>query len=260
MEQLLLNVVGNTNGLVAYGAVFIILLLCGLGVPMPEDISLILGGYLVHTGSAKLLPMMVTGFLGILVGDSIIFFAGRRVGTKVGRTPGGFFARIVTPEKRAKVEGLFARHGQKIVMIARFLPGVRAVTFFTAGSAGMSYPRFIFFDGVAALASAPVFVVLGYHFGGELEALIDAVKRGQARVVVAIALLAAAYSVYRFIRRRRVRAAQPAMATLPAGENLEAAPTAPRGTDRAGIASRARIDEPGRYTGRDRAAGMGALK
>ncbi len=207
MEDLLTNLLGNTQGFLAYFTVFAILVACGLGVPLPEDISLILGGFLAHKGAANLPMMMVVGFAGILVGDSLIFYAGRRVGSRVGRSPSGFLAKVVTPEKRMKVEGLFALHGQKIVMIARFLPGVRAVTYFTAGSAGMSYWRFIFWDGLAALLSAPVFVWLGFHFGGELDYVIDRLKEGQLVVVGALAVLGVGVFLWR--RRSAQRNAQP---------------------------------------------------
>jgi membrane protein DedA with SNARE-associated domain len=141
--------------------------------------------------------MMVIGFAGILVGDSLIFYAGRRLGSKVGREPGGFLARVITPEKRARVEGMFALHGQKIVMIARFLPGVRAVTYFTAGSAGMAYWRFIFWDGLAALLSAPVFVWLGFYFGDELDYVVGKLKEGQVLVVGVLVVVGLAVFLWR---------------------------------------------------------------
>lgn len=194
---------GDAQGFVAYVTVFSILVACGLGIPLPEDISLILGGFLAHKGAASLPVMMAVGFAGILAGDSLIFLAGRRLGGRLGRNEsgsGGFFARIVTPEKRAKVEGLFAKHGQKIVCIARFMPGVRAVTYFTAGSVGMSYWRFIFWDGLAALLSAPIFVWLGFHFGSELDTLIDKFKEGQ---YVVMAVLLAGVAGYVLWRRRK---------------------------------------------------------
>jgi membrane protein DedA with SNARE-associated domain len=208
VEELLTNLLSNTQGVFAYGMVFLILLACGLGVPLPEDISLILGGWLAHKGAANLPIMMVVGFAGILVGDSLIFNFGRKLGKNVGSKPGGFFARIITPEKRAKVEGLFEKHGQKIVMIARFMPGVRAVTYFTAGSVGMSYWRFIFWDGLAAILSAPVFVFLGYHFGSELDLLIDRLKEGQTYVLAGAAVIGVAW----FMWRRRKAAAERAQA------------------------------------------------
>ncbi len=206
MDELLRNLLGDAQGPVAYATVFGILIACGLGVPLPEDISLILGGYLAHIKAVNLWVMMAVGFLGILCGDSLIYLAGRRIGTKVG-SRGGFLARVVTPEKRARVEALFGKHGQKIVMIARFLPGVRAVTYFTAGSAKMSYTRFILWDGLAALASAPLFVYLGFHFGAELETLIQMLKRGQVKVIAVLVVLALGYVVYARVRKRRMTAA-----------------------------------------------------
>lgn len=207
MEEFLRQLVEGSSGLVAYASIFGVLVACGLGVPLPEDISLILGGYLAYTGAAQLPMMMAVGFLGILVGDSLVYLGGRKLGARMGRNPSGFFGRLVTPEKRARVEALFARHGQKIVIIARFLPGVRAVTYFTAGSAGMSYVRFILFDGLAAIASAPLFVFLGYKFGGELELLVEALKRGQLRVAGALAVIIAGYLLVTRLRRRRERSA-----------------------------------------------------
>jgi membrane protein DedA with SNARE-associated domain len=197
VQEFLTNLLGNTHGFLAYAAVFGVLVACGLGVPLPEDISLILGGFLAHKGAASLPMMMFIGFAGILVGDSLIFMAGRRLGSQVGRSPTGFFARVVTPEKRARVEGMFALHGQKIVMIARFLPGVRAVTYFTAGSAGMSYWRFIFWDGLAALLSAPFFVWLGFHFGDKLDYGIELLKDGQLVVFGGLAVLGLAVFLWR---------------------------------------------------------------
>jgi membrane protein DedA with SNARE-associated domain len=203
VESFLFNLVDGTSGGFAYLVVFGILFVCGLGLPLPEDVSLILGGYLVHSGKAQLHLMMLTGYAGIIVGDSMIFYFGRRLGSKVGQKPTSFFARIVTPEKRARVEALFKKHGEKIIMLARFLPGVRAVTYFTAGSVGMRYGRFVLYDSLAALGSAPIFVFLGYKFGGELDALISAIKRGQRNVLIAMVVIAAGALLFSRWRARR---------------------------------------------------------
>lgn len=220
MQEILTSLLGDTQGFIAYATVFLILLACGLGVPLPEDISLILGGFLAHKGAASLPIMMVVGFVGILAGDSLIFYFGRRLGRKVGTKPTGFFARIITPEKRAKVEGLFAIHGQKIVMIARFMPGVRAVTYFTAGSVGMPYWRFIFWDGLAALLSAPVFVFLGYYFGSELDKLIGVLKESQYIVFGTLAVLGLGFYLW---RRQKAKA----KAKADAAEALQRATVVP---------------------------------
>lgn len=233
MEDFLISLIENVDGWPSYAIVFGILVACGLGVPLPEDVSLILGGFLTFEGKADLLTMMAVGMAGILVGDSIIFFAGRRIGARVGAQPTGLWARVVTPEKRARVAGLFQKHGEKIVMIARFLPGVRAVTYFTAGSVHMRYARFILFDGLAALVSAPVFVYLGHYFGGELHTLLVNVRTGQTRVLIGVAVAVVAYLLFRRWRARRQRIkAELAVPSPLAAEPVpaEPAPVEPRPT------------------------------
>lgn len=220
MDDFLLSLIGGASGgLGAYLLVFGILVICGLGVPMPEDISLILGGFLAFQGKADLSIMMLVGYLGILVGDSIIFFAGRRIGSKVGQSPNGLIGRVITPEKRARVETLFKRQGEKIVMLARFMPGVRTVTYFTAGSVGMRYVRFALFDSLAALVSAPVFVYLGFRFGGELDWLFEQIKNGQRTVLlVLVAVGLIGFLVYRWRSRREKRLNAEALRSTVAAE------------------------------------------
>ena len=199
MEALLKAILVGSHGAMAYLSIFAVLVACGLGVPLPEDISLILGGFLVYKGAAHLWGMVATGFVGILVGDSLIYLAGRRVGLRV-RTRHGWLARVVTPVRRRYVEDLFARHGEKIVIGARFMPGVRAVAYFVAGSAGMPYARFICFDGLAALCSAPLFVLLGYRFGRHLQEVIELMKRYQ---LIAVGILLLSVLLWAAVRRWR---------------------------------------------------------
>jgi len=199
LEIFLKTLILGLHGSAAYLAIFAVLVACGLGVPLPEDVSLILGGFLVWRGAAHLWGMVATGFLGILVGDSLIYLAGKRVGLRI-RTGHGWLARVVTPSRRILVEGLFARHGEKLVIVARFMPGVRAVAYFIAGSAGMPYPRFICFDGLAALASAPLFVLLGYRFGKQFQQVIELTKRYQ---LIAVGILLATVLLWAAVHRWR---------------------------------------------------------
>jgi len=210
VENLLKALLIGSQGWAAYGTIFGILVACGMGIPFPEDVSLIFGGYLVFRGSANLPLMVATGFLGILAGDSLIYWAGRRLGNRARAEPGRLLRRVLTPERRTKVEALFARHGEKIVMAARFMPGVRAVTFFTAGSAGMPYARFICFDGLAALASAPAFVFLGFRFGRQLQRVIELLKRFQiATAIVIVVSVCVWVGWHRWRDSRRPPSAEP---------------------------------------------------
>ena len=214
MEQFLLEVLGSATGPASYLLVFGVLLACGLGFPLPEDVALITGGYLAHLGHADVTLMCLVGFGGIIAGDSIVFFLGRASRLARGSRPGGLLARHLTPERIAKVEAQFERRGSSMVMIARFLPGVRAATFFVAGGAQMPYGRFIFYDGLAALLSAPLFVVAGHAFGDQIGVVVAWAERFHSWLIAGMVIAALAFGIRAFLRRGK-RAPAPQLEASP---------------------------------------------
>jgi membrane protein DedA with SNARE-associated domain len=204
--------------------VFTLLVACGLGLPLPEDVALITGGYLAGKGppiGVGSLPLMIlVGLAGILIGDSIIFRAGATYGEALLQTRIG---RHIPGEKVERIIGLFERHGPKFIMLARFLPGVRAVTYFVAGTTGVPYWKFLLYDGIAACASAPAWVLLG-HWAGKHRMLRKAwqyakeVQIGIIAVVLAIVVLWIAFAL---IRRRMRRDRAPNLSALPGGRSAQ---------------------------------------
>lgn len=173
---------------------FVVLLLCGLGLPVPEDIVLISAGALGVLDDRSWLQVSAVMYLGVVGGDSITFFAGRFFGMRLRASPR--FQRIFPPAKQDKVEALFERHGSTGMFLGRFLPGLRAPIFFTAGSMKVSYWKFLCFDGFAALLSVPFFVWLGHWlwvtFQDDIEQLNRtlAVTHSFSRWIVVAAALA----------------------------------------------------------------------
>ena len=158
---------------------FILLLLCGLGLPMPEDIVLIAAGMLGVIDGHSWIKISAFMYAGVLLGDTMIFFAGQRYGTRLLGT--AWFQRIFPPTKQARVEELFAKHGTTGLFIGRFLPGLRAPIFFSAGSLKVSLVKFLLMDGLAALVSVPVFVWLCHwlwvKFADDFAQIEQALKR-----------------------------------------------------------------------------------
>ena len=187
---------------VGYFVVFGVLVLCGFGLPMPEDVVLVTGGVLAWLGSDLetatfggmvrdhgLQLMVAAGLGGILVGDSVIFWAGRKLGVHVAEIPP--LRRFITPARLARAEALLRRRGNIVVMIARFLPGLRAPTYFTVGHSKLPYWEFLLFDGAAALVSAPLWVCLGFYFGSDLgEAARHAGRFGNYILAAALVVVA----------------------------------------------------------------------
>jgi membrane protein DedA with SNARE-associated domain len=210
-----------------YFAIFTVLLLCGFGFPMPEDVILATGGVLawlargrpVHSVAAMfrdtgLLTMIFVGLAGIVVGDSIIYTAGRRFGHRLADFRP--LRRIITPAKLERVEKELRVRGNVLVMLARFLPGLRAPTFFVVGHARLPYWEFFLFDGAAALVSAPLWVCLGFWFGSDIQ---EAARHASkfSHYILAAALAVAAIFVFRW-RRQRAREVAAAAAASAAPE------------------------------------------
>ncbi len=184
-----------------YLAVFLVLLICGMGVPIPEDITLVAGGVISGLGYSNVHVMFGVGMAGVLVGDLIMFMIGRHYGESALRWR--WVSWLVTPERRELVQRKFDRYGIRLLFIARFLPGLRSPIFIIAGwSRRVSLLKFLLLDGAAALISVPFWVYLGYYGADNHEWLMQWVHRGKTGIWIAIAVLLTVVLV-RFWRHRR---------------------------------------------------------
>lgn len=213
MLERLVDLLGAESLAFGCAFVFTVLLLCGFGLPMPEDVILVTGGVLAWMASPLteasipgmfrdqgLLLMIVVGLAGILAGDSVIFLAGRKFGVRVADFRP--LRRVITPEKLEKVERLMRRRGNIVVVVARFLPGIRAPTYFTAGHAGMPYWEFLIFDGGAATVSAPLWICLGFYFGSNIQEAARHAARFSHWILLAVAVVLLGFLV-RWLSGRR---------------------------------------------------------
>lgn len=204
-ETLLKHFVGSPWSL--WGP-FFVLLLCGLGLPVPEDIVLVSAGALGVLDGRTWIEVSVVMYAGVMTGDSIIFLAGRFLGQRLMATR--WFQRYLSVKKQAKVEAQFERFGSMVLFVGRFLPGLRAPIFFTAGTLKTRYMKFFFFDGLAALVSVPFFVWLGawiwVRFGDDIAQLDRALSRTH-RYTTMVALVVGAVLVLVILKQlRRIRA------------------------------------------------------
>ena len=199
----ILGQVTHLEGIQAYGMIFGILLACGLGLPIPEDITLVTAGYLAYLENIELKFAIAVGFFGVLAGDFILFSLGRLLGKRVFKLPG--IRLVVTPKAVAIAEEKLRRNARKVCFTARFLAGLRAPIYLSAGILGVRPLIFIAMDSLAALLSVPALVYLGYHFGDEIELGLNYMRRAEKYILVVLAILGAVV-VFKAIRKRVVAA------------------------------------------------------
>lgn len=187
-----------------YAAVFFVLVICGFGVPIPEDLTLVTGGVISGMGYTNPHMMFAVGMLGVLVGDGVMFAAGRIWGQKILRFKP--IARIMTPKRYAQVQEKFDKYGNRVLFVARFLPGLRTAVFVTAGiSRKVSYLRFIIMDGLAALISVPIWIYLGEYGAHNIDWLMAKMHSLQSGIFVILGIGAAVVAWIWWKKRQRIQ-------------------------------------------------------
>ena len=192
---------GAAAPLMPYIVVLGILVLTGFGMPFPEDIPIIVGGYLSAQGYCDAWIMFPAIFITILGSDGIVFFLGRRFGHHVPRLP--IFRRYLTEARLSKTEALLHAHGGKFMFASRFLPGFRTPAMFTAGSFKVPYWRFLLYDGSAAAISVPTIFWLTYAFADHIERAKEWITSGQYTAMIVMAAAVIAFIAVKVILHRR---------------------------------------------------------
>jgi membrane protein DedA with SNARE-associated domain len=197
----------------SYVGIFFILLLCGLGVPLPEEPVLIASGYVAYQKITDLNLTILVAMVGILLGDLIAYLLGRRYGSHPELL--SFSRRFVTSRQLAKARRFLHDHGNRTIFIVRFMPGLRMPTYFLAGSMGVRMSVFIGYDFLAALISVPVSIVAAWYFGPQIDQALRFTGRFHKVILAAIGLflLYWGYRAFQHFRRpaagRRSKPAQP---------------------------------------------------
>lgn len=202
-KEALLATLSGLEGTTAYAAIVGLLLICGLGVPLPEDITLIAAGILASPAVASInfWGGVAAGFIGVMAGDAFLYNLGRIYGRKAFQLP--LIRTIMTPRRIALAERKIIRNSHFICFTARFLPGLRSPVFLTAGIMGVRPLVFYGLDGVAAMISVPLWVFVGHWVGENLDMAMKVAERVQLSLAVVGFTVVATYLLWRRMRKAR---------------------------------------------------------
>jgi membrane protein DedA with SNARE-associated domain len=192
-----------------YFTFFGMLLGAGIGFPIPEELPIVLAGAWAalesteQTYGALRWLMLPTCILGVVISDGLLYGIGRKFGTRILDLK--FFSKIVPPAKRAEIEENFHKHGIKVLLFARFLPGIRAPIFIMAGVMKLPLRRFLIADGIYAIPGVTLLFFLAWGFGQSFISLIEKFEEGVSNYVKPLLILIALtgviiFLVYKFLR------------------------------------------------------------
>jgi len=186
-------------GVWGYLVLFGLLFSCGVGMPLPEDVPLLVAGMLVGTDKMHLLPAAVAAWCGIIGGDCVLYYLGHRFGPRITKAP--LIGKHVTMARIGQAERLFARYGVWVVAVGRLFAGIRGAMVVAAGTIRFSFTKFFIADGLAALVSGGLFVWLGIKFSQNIDPIEAAVKRNEKWVTIGLITVIALFILYKWSRR-----------------------------------------------------------
>ena len=192
-----------------YIAIFVVVVLGNVGLPLPEETVLALAGYLVWRGDLSLSAVVAVGLVSAVLGDNLGYWLGRRY----GRAALPRYARWVLghPERLRAMEAFVARRGPFAVFVARFIPGIRFMAGPLAGGLGLPFLPFLAANVSGALVYVPVAVAAGYAIGYGFGAYVERLHRvmGQVELVVLTVALASALGLIGWRIIQGLRAPRP---------------------------------------------------
>ncbi len=185
-----------------YLAVAGLVLLEDFGVPVPGETVLVLAAVYAGAGRLSVVLVGLLAFCAAIAGDNIGFALGRFGGHRLIARFGRYV--MLTPERIARATDFFERHGGKVIVVARFVEGLRQANGIIAGTTDMHWARFLGFNALGAALWVATWTSVGYFSGAHIETIYNDASRYSAYLAVAVAALVVLY-VVRHLRRRRAR-------------------------------------------------------
>ena len=184
----------------SYWAVALLVMLEDFGVPVPGETILIAAAIFAGAGRLNVVLVGLIGFIAAVIGDNIGFAIGHFGGRALVLRWGKYV--FLTEERLAKAEVFFNLHGGKIIVVARFIEGLRQANGIIAGISGMRWWRFVVFNALGAALWVGTWVSLGYLAGSHINTIYHYITAYSYYALIAAAVLVAGYIVWRVLRRR----------------------------------------------------------
>jgi membrane protein DedA with SNARE-associated domain len=189
-----------------YLAVAGLVLLEDFGVPVPGETVLILGAVYAGAGRLNVFLVALLGFVAAVLGDNIGFAIGHFGGRPLVERYGRYI--LLTPERIEKTTSFFERHGGKIIIIARFVEGLRQANGIIAGISGLHWAKFVIFNMIGAALWVAVWVSIGYFSGSHIDSIYNTAARYSTYLAIVVGVFILAWITRALLRRRARRATE----------------------------------------------------
>ena len=199
LTDFIFNYVLNIFGQLGYPGIFVLMIMESATLPVPSELVLPLGGYLVSQGRLEFWSVVAVATLGSLIGTMIDY----SIGYYLGRPAVLRYGRVVrfSQERLETTEKWFTIHGNSVVLLARFVPLLRTLIAFPAGIVKMETKRFLAFSTIGIVLWDIALVYLGLAAGQNSTAISNTLQAYFLPIGLAAILLATLF-IYRSFRNK----------------------------------------------------------
>jgi len=202
--QLILAAV-EANPLIGYGVIALVMLLENVVPPIPSEVVMPLAGFLVQQGKLELVPTLLAGLIGPVLGAWFWYGVGRQINEerlehwlrRHGRWLG------LRPEDLARSRRWFQRHGVALVFWGRLIPGVRTFVSLPAGIELMPQPLFLAWTTAGSLLWILLLTLAGQALGASYGLVLQLLKPVSSLLLVAVVIVLVALLLRQILRARR---------------------------------------------------------
>jgi len=184
-----------------YVGLLLLLFLGEIGLPFPEDATLLLSGFLIAHRVTKLVPTLLVVYGGLLVTDFSLYLIGKKYGRRLFEHK--TFQKLLTPDRFKRIEEKFKQWGIWVILLGRHIFGLRAQIFLAAGVVRMSPLTFLLADGLSAMVTMILMMGIGYVGGDSVQVLQKDISRVEHFAFLAFVLLVVVWIIVRYFKSRR---------------------------------------------------------
>lgn len=186
-----------------YQAIFALLVLGIVGLPVPDETMLVFCGYLVWRGNLKAIPVLIVAFLGSACGITVSYLIGRTLGLGVVHKYGKYLH--LTEARLDVVHAWFNRIGHWALFVGYYIAGVRHFTAIVAGTSSLEYRAFAAYAYTGAFVWVCTFLGLGFYFGERWQQIMEVVHRHLHVASAVVIGLAVIVLLIRYLKQRTSR-------------------------------------------------------
>jgi membrane protein DedA with SNARE-associated domain len=169
-----------------YFVLFLGLFAESLALPFPGELAMAISGHLTNLGSFNILFIIFYSYFGAIVGTTVTYYLGYKLGTPFFDKYGKFF--FMNQERLAKMTKWFDKYGDKLILVSYFIPGLRHFTGYVSGILKVRLRTFFFYNYMGGFLWVMTYVMIGKVFGQKIEQLLHIISQYTTVAIIVLVI------------------------------------------------------------------------